>query len=59
MRVSRKGGQRGLLADVVLRVRSAGDHRQMSSILADNSVLVYEPKCGGGGGVRGLRHLSQ
>jgi hypothetical protein len=27
-----------------------GGHKEMSSILATNSGLVYEPKCGGRGG---------
>jgi hypothetical protein len=36
--------------------RGQGGHKEMSSILATNSALVYEPKCGerGGGEVWGL-----
>jgi hypothetical protein len=37
---------------------SAGGHKEMSSILLTNRALVYEPKCGGRGELRGLS-LSQ
>ncbi len=36
-----------------------GDYKEMSSILANNSALVYEPKCWGGGGeVAGSQPMS-
>jgi hypothetical protein len=39
------------------KVSAIGGHKKTSSILADHSALVlvvYEPKCGGGGGLLGL-----
>jgi hypothetical protein len=38
------GGRRG----------QAGGYKEMSSILADQYAVVYEPNCGGGGGVCGV-----
>jgi hypothetical protein len=32
----------------------SGDYKEMSSILPTNNVLVFEPKCGGRGELRGL-----
>ncbi len=36
-----------------------GGHKDMSSILADQERLVYQPKCGGGGGLGGLSQWLQ
>ncbi len=42
-----------LFGTVFLRQLLRG-HKEMSSIWLTNSTLVYEPKYGGGGGLRGL-----
>ncbi len=35
---------------IQIHTDNAGGHKEKSSILATNTTLVYEPKCGGGGG---------
>ncbi len=58
-----------LFADILVfcpaeyEVFYAGGYKEMSSILADNSALVYKPKCGGDCGVSanensGARHVT-